>query len=74
MAYIDDLIAARDNYATKLLALSADSDHHVSHTIDGRSFKWTEYGDYLRKQVRQLTIDIDELGDEVVILETETYT
>jgi hypothetical protein len=57
MAYIDDLITARNNFAAKLAAESANPK--PTYSIDGQSVSWTEYYKFLSEQVDRLNEQIN---------------
>ncbi len=58
MAYIDDLITARDNFAAKLAEVSASPK--PTYSIDGQSVSWTEYYKFLSEQVQSLNGQIND--------------
>jgi transposase InsO family protein len=62
----DSLIAARDNLAAQLEAITRSPK--PTYSDNGQSYSWKEYQEFLIERIRQLKIDIDneQDGDDIV--------
>lgn len=56
---LENLIAARDNFAAQLVELSANPK--PSYNIDGQSVRWTEHYKFISSQIDKLN---DQINDE----------
>lgn len=61
MAYLDDLIAARDRIAAELAA----GDIAPAYSIDGQAVDWTAYRRALLEELKEYTELIKEAGGPV---------
>lgn len=52
MANTDDLTTARNNYIAQLKDISVNPK--PTYTVDGQTFKWTEYQKFLTEQIKTL--------------------
>lgn len=57
---------ARDNYAAQLEQISKAPK--PTYSVEGRSYSWTEYQQFLIEKLRELKKDIDDEqdGDDIV--------
>lgn len=67
MAYLADLIAARDSAAGKLAALLALGADKPTYTIGGRSVSWTWYKTSLIANIKDINKLIIQAGGAVEI-------
>jgi len=65
-----NLIAARENYAALLEECSKRKKTRYS--LDGQSFDWLGYQEYLVAKIRELKMMIDEEDDDDIVEEHTT--
>lgn len=58
--YAENLVTARDAYGAKLASIAAD-DPRVTYSVDGQSYSWTEYQQYLLDAIERLDAKIAQL-------------
>ncbi len=72
MTVKSDLEMAKGNMASTLASITANPK--PTYTVDGRSFSWTQYQDFLLKGISKLTELIETEDDSFVEAETQAFT